>query len=72
MIMKDFISANDRIESFKSELVDFANLECMGCGRTSEEIEREEGYNDFSFDNNSRTTVCGNWYHHIDCFRDSR
>jgi hypothetical protein len=53
-------------------LIDFAGHECMGCGQTSDEIALNDGWTDDDFDNNSRTTVEGNWYCHIDCFRDSR
>lgn len=53
-------------------LLDFANHECTGCAKTSEDLANNEGWTDDDFDNNSRTTVEGNWYCHIDCFRDSR
>ncbi len=53
-------------------LIDYAGHECMGCGTTSDELAKKEGWTDDDFDNTSRTTVEGNWYCHIDCFRDSR
>lgn len=72
MLMRDHVTAKERLNFDETILVDFANHECMGCGRTSEELARDEGWTDDDFDNNSCTTVEGNWYHHIDCFRDSR
>ena len=53
-------------------LLDFSNRECTGCGETSDHIAENDGWTDDDFDNNSVTTVEGNWYCHIDCFRDSR
>lgn len=69
--MQDYIKASERLNFNQITLSDFANHDCMGCGRTSEEIAKEEDYTDEDFDENSRTTLCGNWYHHIDCYRDS-
>lgn len=72
MIMRDFITASERIAIASPTLIDFEGYECSGCGETSEEIAKNEGWTDDDFDNNSRTTIEGNWYCHIDCFRDSR
>ena len=72
LIMRDFVKPQERLCVDTQTLVDFARYECMGCGETSEEIAKSEGWTDDDFDNNSRTTVEGNWYCHIDCFRDSR
>lgn len=70
-MMHDFITAAERL-TFAAPLVDFAGLECAGCGITSEKLVCEEGWTEADIDNNSKTTVEGNWYCHIDCFRDSR
>jgi uncharacterized protein YqkB len=67
MIMKDLVTAKERLN-----LVDFAGLECAGCGITSEQLVYEEDWSEDDIDSNSRTTNCGNWYCHIDCFKDSR
>ncbi len=61
MIMKDYITAKERL-----------NFECNGCGLTTEQIEDMDGWNEADFEENSIRTVEGNWYCHIDCFRDSR
>lgn len=53
-------------------LIDYLNHECTGCGMTSEQLVDNEGWTEDDLDNNSVTTVEGNWYCHIDCFRDSR
>ncbi len=71
MWMIDCMTAKERLDFNDPVLIDFAYKECMGCGRTSEQISKDEGYTDDDFDNNSRTTLCGNWYHHIDCYTDS-
>jgi len=65
LIMRDYITA-------EKLLIDFAGYECNGCGKTSEEMAQNDEWTDDDFHNNSRTTVEGNWYCHIDCFRDSR
>jgi uncharacterized protein YqkB len=67
MIMKDLVTAKERLN-----LVDFAGLECAGCGITSEQLVYEEDWSEDDIDSNSRTTNRGNWYCHIDCFKDSR
>ena len=68
LIMKDFVKPEERL----TLLVDYSGYECMGCGRLSDDIALENGFDDDDFDGYSRTTVEGNWYCHIDCFRDSR
>lgn len=72
MIMRDYITANERLSLVCDELIYFSEYECVGCGQTSEEIAEKEGWNDDDFEENSRRTVEGNWYCNIDCFRDSR
>jgi len=72
MIIKDYITAAERLNLELKTLYDFAGHQCVGCGRTSEEIAMYEGWNDDDFDNNSKTTNSGLWYCHEDCFRDSR
>lgn len=71
MIMRDHITPQERL-TFVAPLVDFAGLECAGCGITSEQLVYQEGWSEDDIDSNSRTTNCGNWYCHTDCFRDSR
>lgn len=66
--MKDRLSAKQRL----SPLIDYTGRECMGCGRLSDEMAISDGWTDDDFENNSRRTAEGNWYCHIDCFRDSR
>ncbi len=72
MIMKDYVTAQERLNFEKTVLIDYAGHECSGCGQTSEEMFECDGWTDEDFENNSRRTVEGNWYCHIDCFRDSR
>lgn len=71
-MITDFITAAERINLPTPELVDFKGYECVGCGQTAEEMAKNDGWTDDDFDNNSRETVDGSWYCHIDCFRDSR
>ena len=72
MIMRDHITPAERLNFTMPRLIDFGGLECTGCGITSEQLVYEEGWSEDDIDNNSRTTCEGNWYCHIDCFRDSR
>jgi len=72
MIMKDFITATERLNPEIHGLTEYSNHECCGCGQTAIEISICDGWTDNDFDNNSRSTVEGNWYCHTDCFRDSR
>jgi hypothetical protein len=72
LIMRDFVTAKERLNFLNPALIDFAGRECMGCGQTSDEIAQNDGWTDDDFDNNSRTTVEGNWYCQIDCYKDSR
>ncbi len=69
--MQDFVTAKERL-NFEPILIDFAGLECVGCGITSEKLVYNEGWTEDDIDSNSRTTNSGDWYHHIDCYRDSR
>lgn len=70
-MIKDYVTAKERL-TFVAPLVDFAGLECAGCEITSEQLVYQEGWSEDDIDSNSRTTVEGNWYCHIDCFKDSR
>ena len=71
LIMKDAVTAEQRTTFATPFLIDFHNMECMGCGRLSDDIAAQENVTDEDFDNYSRTTDCGHWYCHSDCFRDS-
>lgn len=52
-------------------LIEYANHECAGCGKNSDELAIEESWTDEDFDSYSVTTNCGFWYCHTDCYRDS-
>lgn len=54
------------------ELVDFAGLECAGCGTTSEQLVEQEDWTEKDIDDNGVWLNCGDWYCHDDCLRDSR
>ena len=72
MIMQDQVKRVDRMNiPMEPLLVDYANHECVGCGRTSEEIAVEDDCDDFAFDKYSVHTNSGHWYCHEDCYRDS-
>ncbi len=71
-MIKDYVKPAERLNFEIPVLIDFAGLECSGCGITSEQLVYEESWSEDDIDSNSRTTNCGNWYCHIDCFRDSR
>jgi len=72
MIGRDCISAKQRLDLPLEPLAEWIGYECVGCGRTSVQIQKEEGWNGFDFDDNSKTTNSGLWYCHIDCYRDSK
>ena len=71
MIMKDHITANDRLYFKHATNEDFYYRECCGCGRDSNQIvtEDEITYDDLEW--SSKETDCGMWYCHADCYRDS-
>ncbi len=71
MIIRDYVTPKERLNFSPVIINDFYFIECMGCGRNSEEIVLHEGCTFEELDDNSRRTVEGNWYCHIDCFRDS-
>ena len=72
MIMKDLITASERVSIASTLLIDYSGYECTGCGTLSDDLALSDGWTDDHFDENSVTTLCRHWYCHIDCFRDSR
>ena len=48
-----WVNTNPVMHLPMNKLVDYANHECVGCGRTSEQISLEEGWTDFDFDSES-------------------
>ena len=72
MIMQDMVTPEERLNLKFPVLIEYRGYECMGCGETAEQIAESDGWTDDDFENNSRRTIEGNWYCHIDCFRDSR
>jgi hypothetical protein len=71
-LMRDFVTTEEILSDKKSEIEEYKGYECCGCGKTAEQINEEEGWSDRDFEECSRRTVEGNWYCHIDCFRDTR
>lgn len=73
MVMLDQITAQERLnfETYSLDDLNLSGRECMGCGRTAEEIIENDTCTPEQLEDNSRTTLCGNWYCHLDCFRDS-
>lgn len=55
-----------------ANLTDYKDHECIGCGKTSDEIAEQEGWTDDDFEECSVTTDSGHWYCHSDCYRDSK
>jgi len=71
MIMKDCITAKQRLNFNNTiDLVDYKDHVCAGCNRPAKVIAYEDGCDDWSFEEYSRTTNGGNWYCHIDCYKD--
>jgi hypothetical protein len=54
------------------ELIDYAGLECEGCGITSEQLVAQEDWTEKDIEECSRWMDWGGWYCHSDCLRDSR
>lgn len=55
-----------------TELIDYAGLECIGCGITSEQLVSQEGWDEKDIEQCSVWEDCGWWYCHYHCKRDSR
>ena len=53
-------------------LIDYKDHECVGCGKTSDELAKDEDITDEQFDEYSVATPDGSWYCHSDCYRDSK
>ncbi|HEY2811780.1 MAG TPA: hypothetical protein VGJ00_10390 [Rhabdochlamydiaceae bacterium] len=72
MIMKDYITSEQRLVFKVATNEDFYNRECAGCGRDCHQIVKEDSctYEDLEWE--SKTEECGLWYCHTDCYRDSR
>lgn len=70
--MHDFVTAKERLTFEPANISDFYLNECAGCGRTTEEIVKELDCSYEEIEDESKTTNCGLWYCHMDCFRDSR
>ena len=64
MIMKDFVTPEERLE--------LNILECVGCGRTVLEVLNEACCSLHELEEYALTTDSGHWYCHSDCYRDSR
>ncbi len=72
MIMHDYVKPQERIDLPDNTLYDYADHECCGCGKSSDQIALEDGWTDEDFSENSLETDWGHWYCHLDCWRDSR
>jgi|KBSSwiStaDraftv2_1062776.scaffolds.fasta_scaffold881009_3 hypothetical protein len=72
VLKREFVTPEKITMCDVPDVEEYKGYECFGCGRTAEQINKEDGWTDFDFEECSRTTVEGNWYCHIDCFRDSR
>jgi len=68
--MKDFITAQERL-TFREIRIEELHDECAGCGRTSGQIVAEDNCTFEELEWESKTSNCGLWYCHIDCYRDS-
>ncbi len=71
MIMNDQITSKERLTFEPANINDFYEHECVGCGRTSEDIVIEDECTFEELDRYSKTTDSGLWYCHADCYRDS-
>jgi len=72
MIMQDFITPVDRLTFVHANEDEFYTRECVGCGRNSNQIVKDDACTFVELEWHSKTTECGLWYCHHDCYRDSR
>jgi Zn ribbon nucleic-acid-binding protein len=72
MIMQDFVTSVDRLTFGKANEEEFYIKECVGCGRDSNQIVKEDACTYIELEENSIELDCGFWYCHHDCYRDSR
>ncbi len=68
-MIKDFVKPQDRINFYASGDPYFEI--CTGCGRTSDEVMKEDECTVDDLEDNSIETNSGLWYCHRDCYRDS-
>jgi hypothetical protein len=72
MIMQDYVTAIDRITFGQTDKDEFYTRECVGCGRDSNQIVKEDECSYIELEEYSIELDCGFWYCHQDCYRDSR
>jgi hypothetical protein len=71
MIMQDHIKATERL-NFDDVKHDFYLEECVGCGRDSNQIVKDDGCSYIELEREAITLDCGLWYCHPDCYKGSR
>lgn len=70
-MIKDYVTAKERLTFEPIFITDVYSHECTGCGRSSEEIVKEVGCSYIELEDEAIETNGGLWYCHIDCYRDS-
>lgn len=72
MIMKDFITSEQRMASLNNLSINYTDEECVGCGVSAFQISMENGNALEKIFDNSVYTNSGHWYCNDDCYKDSR
>ena len=70
-MIKDYVTAKERLTFKPASLYDFYIHECVGCGMTTEQIAAEYNCTFQEVEDNSVSTNSGLWYCGRDCYRDS-